>query len=44
MKKVYLSDQSYPSITIDKRHAGLFGARISDLLLYAGPSDDVDGI
>ena len=32
------------SIGVDERHAGLFGACISDLLLYAGPFNDIDGV
>jgi hypothetical protein len=43
-EKVYLSSESYPSIAIDERHAGLFRACISDLLLYASPFDDVDTV
>lgn len=33
-----------PSIAVDKGHAGFFRACISDLLLYASPFDDVDGV
>lgn len=43
-EKVYLSSESYPSIAIDERHADLFRACISDLLLYASPFDDVDSV